>query len=101
MVVGEQTMKRGRVLTVGQLKALPDGARVWVRIKEHGEDFRRCDDALTFTRKDTEYLFPGMDFCLTDWDVPKGDDEKLDWSDDEVAISLASVRFVTVKTGRG
>jgi hypothetical protein len=98
-VEGEPRPTRGRPMTVGQLKVLDDTKLVWVRLKEHGEDFYRCDEACTFTRKGTEYLFDGMDFDLTDRGVPKGDGERLVWDDNENMIGIYHVRLVPYAFG--
>jgi len=106
VVPGEPKVSRGRVLTAKQLRALPSGSFVWVRVKEHGEDFYRMNDALPLTKTDCNegriltigqempinYAFPGIDFDSTDADMPTGD-ERLSWDDGENEISLAAVSF--------
>lgn len=103
-VEGEPRPSRGRVLTYDQLVALKTGDRVWVRVKEHGEDFRRIDGACVLTKEDDNegrirtmgqempirFLFGHIDFSSTDLDMPKGF-EKLSWDDGENEISLARV----------
>lgn len=44
------TYRRGKPLTIGELKALPDGAVVWVWYKEHGERGPRMNGAMRVTK---------------------------------------------------
>lgn len=100
-VEGEPHPARGKPMTVCQLKALPSGSLVWVKVKEPGEDGVREDGPCVFTREAiTRCVFTrsygGMDFDLNDRDVPKSDDAKLIWEDDNdgTTFRLNHVRLV-------
>lgn len=100
-VEGEPHPVRGKPMTVCQLKALPSGSLVWVKVKEPGEDGVRVDGPCVFTREAvTRCMFArkygGMDFDLNDRDVPKSDDAKLTWEDDNdgTTFRLNHVRLV-------
>ncbi len=96
-VEGELHAYCGRPMRVGELKKLPDNSLVWVRLKEHGEDFKRMNGAYRFTRNGGNYQFPGMDFTLTDIYVPKGDSEKLSWAEDDCSLAVNHVRLTPWK----
>lgn len=101
-VEGELQSSRGRLMTVGQLKKLSDDALIWVRLKEHGEDYNRIDDVHHFVRNgsvpsETSYIIDGMSFDLADPGIPKRDDEKLSWDDGDNMISVCHVRLTKFK----
>jgi hypothetical protein len=107
-VDGEPHPHRGKPMTVCQLKALDSGSLVWVKVKEHGEEFARVDGPCVFTRDaisvgrfvhSSRCMFTqkygGVDFDLNDSDVPKSDDAKLAWEDgDGTEIRIHHVRLV-------
>jgi len=97
LVEGELQASRGQLLTAQQLKALPDGAPIWVRIKTRGEDYAHVDDVYRFDRLGTSYTVlhsgGGVGFDLA---TAKGS-KTLSWTDGNDTVSIYRVRLKEYK----
>jgi hypothetical protein len=103
-VEGEPYSSCGRVMTVGQLKALPKTDLVWVRVKELGEGYYSVDGVSSFTLDE-----PVGDTCIF-WNDPgeselgvllpkRGKDASavLKWSEKNRTISIHKVTLTKYK----
>jgi hypothetical protein len=77
--------RRGDILHLEELRALENGALVWVYLKEPGEPRPRVSNACVMTRTGSAFTLSrgcfSLDFDLDDEDIPKGDEEPLEWED--------------------
>jgi hypothetical protein len=93
-VEGESKASRGRVMTLGQLKALAETELVWVRVKDHSETYARIDGVESFHRDGPTFVFSGGAVLdLRRLNAPKNDADKLFWDNSESRFGIYRIRL--------